>query len=68
MEFCTQPVGHCRPPGTWHFGQIWEGVGVFLLLSQELGTFSLLLFMEHLLVPVRGPFICSVIINPSRKE
>lgn len=33
---------------------------VFLLLSQEQGAFYLVVFMEHLPIPVRGPFMCSV--------
>ena len=38
---------------------LWE-CSVFLPVTQEQGTFYLVVFMEHPLVPARGLFTCSV--------
>lgn len=65
MEFHSPWVsGHPQGPGILNRdGREYSG---FLLLFLELGTFSLLVFVEHL--PSGEPLVCHVVINPSRVE
>lgn len=65
MEF-HRSVGQWPPQGPGILIRDWREHSVFLLLFLELGTFSLLVFVEHL--PREEPLICNVVMNPSRIE
>lgn len=65
VEF-HRSVGQWPPQGPGILIRDWREHSVFLLLFLELGTFSLLVFVEYL--PREEPLICNVVMNPSRIE